>query len=194
MSESLVYRIRWEDLEHYQALLYDLPETPQALQWFDGTSKGDWWDAPPVYSDMPRLKAPDLWHLVGVATIVMSLEVVEELAAFLHPVGELLPLRMSGTGEGLLALNILRDVDCLNLERYRDAELEVWTDFVPHRLPESGLFKVPQVDRVEIFYLERSDDGETLRARISENDYHGIIFEPVWSSDGDVEPINLVAM
>jgi hypothetical protein len=102
-----------------------------------------------------------------VATIVASAEVTHELASFLVPVGELLPLRMSGTNEELLALNILRDVDCINPSAYNLEALELYTDFLEHRLPESGLFKIPQVDEIEIFYLER-DDAPSSRRGVTE--------------------------
>lgn len=194
MSEATVHRVRWDDLERYQVLLYDLPEIPASLRVFDGRPKADWWEAQTVYSDSPRLEAPDIWHLVGVATIVVSPDVASELASFFIPVGELLPLRMSGTNEELLALNVLRDVDCLNPAAYKLEDLELYTDFVEHRLPESGLFKIPQIDEVEIFYLERDDDASSLREVIDGGGYTGITFEPVWSNDGAVQPVNVLGL
>lgn len=193
MSEAVVHRLVWEDLGRFQSLLYDLPEVRPELRSFQGRAKEEWWEPPPVYSDMPRLAEPDLWHLVGVATIVMAPEVAEELGGFLHAAGELLPLRMSGTNRTLFALNILRDVDCLDPTRYRPQEGDAWTDFIEHRLDESGLFKVPQLDDVEIFHLERSDDDERLPETIERNGYRGVRFEPVWADDGSVSPVNLLA-
>jgi hypothetical protein len=192
MSDAVVYLVGWEDLIRYQSFLYDLPKTPHELRHFDGASKEDWWEPPPIYSEYPRREAPDFWHLFGVATILTSPTVVEELGGFFHPVGELLPMRATGTNETFLALNILRDVDCLNPDAYRIDDLEIYTDFIAHRLPESGLFKVPQVDNTTIFYLERSDDDETLREAIDARGYRGLRFDPVWSSEGSVVPINLL--
>jgi hypothetical protein len=194
LSVEVVYRVRWDDLDRYQALMYDLPDAPSELTTFNGVSKASWWEPPPVYSDSPRLEEPDLWHLSGCAAIVMLPAVAEELAEYLHPVGELLRLRRSGSDEGFVALNILRDVDCLNPDAYRIDDLEIYTDFIEHRLPEGGLFKVPQVDDVEIFCLERDDDGETFRDAIDRLSLRGLRFDPVWSTDGTVGPVNLLAL
>ena len=80
----------------------------------DGTPKEDWWEPPPLYSDMPRLEAPDLWHLVGPAAFVITEKTAGLLGKFLHPVGELLPVRVAGATEPFVVLNILRVIDCLN--------------------------------------------------------------------------------
>jgi hypothetical protein len=190
---ATIHIVRWDDPDRYQALLYDLPAVPRELRTFDGRAKRGTWETPPVYVDGPRLEAPDFWRLVGSATIVVSPQLAQELGGFLHPVGELLPLRLSGTGETLLALNILRDVDCLDPAADDLDNLNVLTQFLVHRLDESGLFKIPQVDDVEIFYLERTDDAETLRQTIETRGLRGIHFVPVWSSDGSIEPVNLLS-
>jgi hypothetical protein len=194
VADATVFQIRPDDLERYQALLYDLPDIPAGLRIFDGTSKEDWWEPPPVYSDMPRLEAPDLWHLVGPAAFVMTAATAELLGEFLHPAGELLPVRVAGTDEPFVVLNILRDIDCLNPDGYRIDDLEVYSDFIEHRLPESGLFKVPQLDDVFIFCLERSDDERTLRETLDHHGLTGLRFEPIWASDGSITPTNLIGL
>jgi hypothetical protein len=194
MRTATVYAVTWENLSRYQSLLYDLPDVPSGLRVFNGRAKESWWEPPPVYVEQPRLEAPDFWHLFGVGTFVMKPRLAETLGAFLHPVGELLPLRLSGANETLLALNILRDIDCLNPSAVDIDSLEVYSDFVPHRLPVSGLFKVPPVDRVHIFYLERSDDPASLRTVIETNRYRGLRFDPIWSSDGSIAPVNLMTL
>lgn len=194
MSVTTVYVVRWDDPDRYQILLYDLPEVPSALKLFQGVSKAEGWIAPPVYSYEPRREAPDFWHLVGSGTIVMRPAVVEALGGYIHPAGELLPLRLVGHDEELVAFNILRDVDCLNPDAYSLDELRLYTDFLPHRLPESGFFKIPQMDDLEIFVLERSDDPETLRQAIERNGFRGLRFEPVWASDGSVPQVNLFGL
>jgi hypothetical protein len=105
-----------------------------------------------------------------------------------------LQLRVSGTGEQLHALNILRDVDCLNPEAYRLDDLEMYTDFLEHRLAESGLFKIPQADDFALFYLERPDDDQSLRETISVRELRGLRFQAVWSSDGEIDPVNLLGV
>lgn len=187
-----MYLVEWDDLDRYQSFLYDLPDVPRELYRFDGQSRRDSWTPQPIYAERPRLEPPDLWHLWGTATIVMAPPVAELLADFVDPVGELLPLRRSGTGETFLALNILRDVDCLDPAGDNLDELELYTMFVEDRLPESGLFKIPQCDDVAIFYLDRAGEEETLREAIERHDLHGLLFVPVWASDGSVAPVNLL--
>jgi hypothetical protein len=194
MGDATVFRVRPDDLDRYQAFLYDLPEVTPGIRHFDGTAKEEWWEPVPLYSDAPRLEAPDIWHLVGSAAFVMSSIVAESLGSFLHPVGELLPVRVVGARESFEVLNILRDVNCLNPEADRIDDLEIYSDFLEHRLPESGLFKVPQLDTVDVFYLERSDDGDTFRDSLDRHGYSGLRFEPVWTSDGSIRPLNLIGL
>ena len=194
VGDATVFRVRPDDLERYQALLYDLPEVPAAVRKFDGTPKSDWWERVPLYSDAPRLEAPDIWHLVGAAAFVMSSVVAETLRGFLHPVGELLPVRVVGAEESFEVLNIVRDVNCLNPEADRLDDLEMYSDFIEHRLPESGLFKIPQTDTVDIYCLERSDDDDTFRDALHRHGYSGLRFEAVWASDGSIRPFNLIGL
>jgi hypothetical protein len=129
---------------------------------------------------------------VGAAVIVMHQEVVELVGHFVHAAGELLPLRESGTDQEFLALNILEDVDCLDPGAYRIDELVVRPEFLLHRLPESGLFKVPQLDKTDIFYLERTDDHDSFMKTIEKNELTGLRFDLIWSSARGPEPMNLV--
>jgi hypothetical protein len=181
MSDATVYRVKWSP-DRYQALLYDLPEIPDHLLKFDGTSKLDSWTAPPVYVDQPRLDKPDIWQLVGASVIVVSDDVAARLDPFLTTVGELLPVVVTGSSDALFALNILDDIDCLDSLQVIAQELFVPPVFLKHRLPESGLFKVPQLDKVQIFYLERDEDHDSLRRRVEDEGLHGLVFEAVWSA------------
>lgn len=187
-----VFRIRF-DVERFQAYLYDLPEVAwtEEIHTFGGTSKADLWVPQPVYSDQPRLERPDIWHLVGVATMVMSADVVDQLEPWLAKAGELLPLVVSGTDETVYAMNILVDVDCIEPAAYSLDDLELYPVFLEHRLPESGLFKIPQCDTVYMFCVERDDEEETFRGRIERRGLTGIEFQRVWSSVDGPLPINM---
>jgi len=153
---------------------------PPEIKQFDGASKENWWEAPPVFNYRPRHEEPDFWALAGTTTFAMTAQLTESLGGFLHPIGELLPIRFIGRDEEFVPLNVTNAVDCLDPEfghTHQSAR------FVEHRLPGSGLFKVPQLDR-ETLYLERDDDDERLRECIDERGLRGLVFTPVWSSRG----------
>jgi hypothetical protein len=193
VSDATIYDVRWADLNRFQSFLFDLPEpTLETFFQFAGVPLQDSWSPQPIYSHQPRLQRPSFWHLFGTAVIVMDQEVIDLVGQFIYPVGELLSLRESGTNEQFYALNILRDIDCLNPHAYRIDELDVRPDFIPHRLDESGLFKVPQLDTTHIFYLERSDDDASLIRTIELRELTGLRFDPVWTSRDGPKPINLV--
>ena len=101
-------------------------------------------------------------------------------------------LREAGTGHEFFALNILKDIDCLNPDAIRVEELNIQPDFLPRRLPESGLFKVPHLDTTHIFYLERSDDPDSFIRTVDVNELTGLRFESVWNSAEGAAPINLM--
>jgi hypothetical protein len=191
MSRAVVYRVGW-DATRFQYLLYDLAHPGFDLFQFNGTSRLDSWTPQPVYVYEPRLEPPDIWHIVTAAVLVMSQSVVEALEPFISQAGELLPLRMVGSDDELYALNILRDFDCIDWTEADLDDLKLYPNFIPHRLPESGLLKVPPLDTAHIFYLERDEDGDSLRARIDQRELKGLTFEPVWSEVGGPVPINLM--
>jgi hypothetical protein len=187
-----VFRIRW-DVRRFQAYLYDIPgPLADELRCFAGTPKAERWTPQPVYSDHPRLERPDIWHLIGVATMVMDAGVVQQVEPWLIEAGELLPLVVSGTGETVYALNILQDVDCIDPVAFSLDEMRLQPVFLEHRLPESGLFKLPQVDTVDMFYVERDDEQETFRARIEERGLTGLDFQRVWSSEDGPARMNMM--
>ena len=79
MGEATVYRVRWADLNRYQAFLFDVDEADASFDlWgqFAGVSLADTWVPLPIYSDQPRLERPSFWHLVGAGVIVMDREVI----------------------------------------------------------------------------------------------------------------------
>jgi hypothetical protein len=61
VSDAMVYSFRWEDLERFQSLAYDLADAPREMTRFNGVAKSDWWQPPPVYAELPRLERPDFW-------------------------------------------------------------------------------------------------------------------------------------
>jgi hypothetical protein len=191
VSGATIYRVTW-DPARFQYLLYDLPHPGLELFQFNGTPRLDTWTKPPVYVYEPRLERPDIWHIVTAAVLVASPPIIEMLEPFVSEAGELLPVQLTENGETLYALNILRDFDCLESTDADLSELRLYPNFMPHRLPESGLLKIPQVDTTHIFCLERDDDAESFRARIERHGLTGLTFELVWSEVSGPKPINLI--
>lgn len=95
----------------------------------------------------------------------------------------------------LLLLNITQDVDCLDLEGSTLGPMNWKLSFVvEHRLPESGLFKIPQAGAVHVLSLERDDEPDSFRTRVERLELVGLEFEPMWSSaDGLVSSASCVS-
>ena len=178
----------------YQALLYDAPEAQLDLSLFlfDGTPRLSGWSAPPVYSDRLRLVEPDIWSLVGAAVLVMFEATIELLEPHITTAGELLPLHVQGKDDPAFALNVLADINCLDqgATDFGDPSMRRLS-FVEHRLPEDGLFKVPEYDTVDIYLLERGRQSGSFRSVIEQRGLTGISLVPVWSTTDGTIPYDL---
>jgi hypothetical protein len=124
-----VYYVGFE-VERFQSLLFDVADDEEfaAIPDLVGGPLRDVWPTPPVYTDVPELPEPDIWHLTSMGqALVVTPPVVEKLEPFLTAAGELLPLRNhTGGRHEFLAYNALRvlvDRECIDLER-RAAERE----------------------------------------------------------------------
>jgi hypothetical protein len=192
-ENAIVTRLEF-DPDRYQSFLYDLPsdETEIDLWMFNGASRSATWTPMPIYSQSPRLQQPDIWQLVGAAVLVFSEEVAQALEPFVSIAGEQLPLRVSDGDTLMYALNILKDVDCLDKSSsdFEDPSLRRLT-FIEHRLPESGLFKVPEYETVDIFHVERAGDRDSFRRRVEQHELEGVSFRTVWASDRGMVPVDL---
>jgi hypothetical protein len=192
MTETRVYLVSW-DVERFQAYLYDLPDEDVSLDdhmLFNGHSKLESWKPLPIYSDQPHLERPDIWYHTATFMPVMSEEVIDQLAPFMSEAGELLPLIVSGTGDEVYMVNVLVVRDAVEPGAYSLDELWAYPRFIEHRLPDTGLFLLPQLSG-KIFYVERDDDEETLIGRIEACGLRGMSFVPVWSSTSGPAPLNL---
>jgi hypothetical protein len=87
-------------------------------------------------------------------------------------------------------LNVTVVRDAVEPGAYSMNDLSLYPRFLEHRLPDSGLFLLPQ-DSVKIFSVDRDDDDETLLGRIEELGLTGMSFVHVWSTTGGAEPLNL---
>lgn len=181
-----VFRVRG-DVNSYQALLADdeaVWSTDRLA--LNGTPRASNWQPPTVYSDQPRLLAPDIWTLVGCAGLVFPPPAQERFDLLLAVSGELLPLPFEG--EVFFLHNNLQDINCLNVEASgwlhdengRRVLLKRY-EFHSRRLPESSLFKIPQTDTVEVLCIEGLlDPEEDFKAIVEHEGWTGLRFEPLW--------------
>jgi hypothetical protein len=185
MDSTYVHAVEFQ-LDGFQSLVFDAPDLPVSAYMFDGTSRISSWSPPAVYSPYPRRRKPDLWHLFGVAGIVIPAHLTMNLEPFLSKAGELLPLK--STNGDFLLLNILEDIDCLDSFGSDLKAIPPRLSFIEHRLDETGLFKVPETDTADIYHVEREDDEDSFRKRIQALELTGLRFEPVWTSrQGSIE-------
>jgi hypothetical protein len=192
VSEARVFLVSW-DVDRFQAYVYDLTDERLSLHehmLFDGLSKLETWEPLPVYSDQPHLVEPDIWYHTDTYLPVMSDEVVEQLEPFISRAGELLPLVVSETGETVYMLNVLVVRNAVEPGAYNVDDLSLYPRFIEHRLPDTGLFKLPQLT-AKIFYVEREDDEDTLIQRLENGGLRGMSFIPVWSSSEGPASLNL---
>jgi hypothetical protein len=190
--QQTVFRVA-RDPERYQVLGFD-PPPPIETSKFDGTPKGQTWTTQVVRPYERQLVAPDIWFVAGAFTIAMPPRVVSLLDPFVSAAGELLPLEVAGSGEELLALNILRTLDCVDpeLSVARPDMLGFSLVFLPDRLPrQGGLFKVPLggLAVTEIFFVDPLNAADSLRARVDSLGLTGLSFERVWSPESDAAVI-----
>jgi hypothetical protein len=188
MQMSRVYRVVG-DVEHYQAFLLDLPRgSPDALRHllFDGTSRGSSWTPPPIYVDDPKLKEPDIWTLVGSAVLIVDSAVKMKLDLSVEFACESLPIKYHD--RDLELLNITSAINCLDRgashlesdDDYSDDDDEQYV-FIEHRLPEPGLFKVPETATAEVFCVQYSDaPSEGFKSAVEARGFTGLAFQLVW--------------
>jgi hypothetical protein len=181
------------DVERFQAYLYDLPDDRLSLHdhmLLNGESRFDTWEPLPIYSDQPNLEEPDVWYHTATHLPVMDLDVINALEPFISEVGELLPLVVSETGETVYMLNVLVVRNSIEPHAYSVDDLLLYPRFAEHRLPDSGLFRLPQLAGA-LFYVERDDDNDTLMRRLRNRGFRGISFIPVWSTSEGPADLNL---
>jgi hypothetical protein len=176
----------------YQYMLFDLPEDEMpSFERFDGIPRGSAWTPMPVYVPEPKLEEPEVWHL-GVSLFVMSRQTVDILEPFVAHSAELLPLTTSDGRADLVAVNVVRTFDCLSPNAVKREPLGVVPEFLAHRLPETGLFKIPQLSMTLVFCVERDDDDDSFRRRAEDLGLTGVGFVRVWSSETGPEEMDLL--
>ena len=65
--------------------------------------------------------------------------------------------------------------------------------FSEDRLPERGIFKVPEFASTDTFCVERDSGSDSFRERVSRLGLKGVGFSQVWSSDAGSTPYDSLA-
>jgi len=157
---------------------------------FDGTVIHEW-SPPAVFSYQPQLAYGDFWGFqMWSAALAASPKAIRLLHVLFARAGQLLDLPYQGEHFGLL--NVTQCVDCL------DPEHTQWIlgqetkkpiriakySFVPERLPESSIFKLPQTARSEILCHEgRMSNEDEFRACVEAFALHGLHFRQIWTEN-----------
>jgi hypothetical protein len=91
-----------------------------------------------------------------------------------------------------VAINVLRVINCIPNEAATTDPLDLPPAFVNHRLPETGLFRIPQLPTTHLFSVERADEPDSFRRRFVDLGLTGIEFVRVWSSETGAEDLGLL--
>ena len=190
-----VFRVEF-DVDRYQALLIDGNDSV-FRRWrpvieLDGRLKADQWTPPPVYSHKPLLDLPDFWHLYGCAGIVATEKAMEIVEYLFLRAGELLPLPFKDSV--LTVLNVTEVYDCIdpsNVVTRPSGAISEYA-FLPHRLPESSLFKIPETSWVEVLCVEGVVPlEEGFRWLVESSGLQGLRFVELWRGYGGSETSGL---
>lgn len=169
-------------------------EADAALLTFNGQPKV-LWDAVKFYIFNPLDRPPDFWH-IGTSSAFAFDPTSGALGqlpldALLDDAGERLPIEVED-GTPLVVLNVLTVANALDVERTTWAPYDQGRhrfvdggkgafQFVPNRVPETSIFKIPQNNAAGIFCCERDGDPDReFRAAVAQAGLTGLRFECVW--------------
>ena len=170
-----------------------LPADPEVwktdLLVMDCDRKASGWRPPAIYVPNPKLKRGNFTRLSSGAFVVDSVA-FESLAAILERSGELLPL--THEGEMFYLVNVLECVNCL------DHDATEWTvdkttgerigierfKFMPARMGESTLFKLPENSRGRVLTVTGIKDPEDeFKFAVEQAGLTGLLFKELWSTE-----------
>lgn len=186
-SDMRVFSITF-DLNRFQALLVDGDDEFSfpfftTMQFAHGPL-GKAWNPPPVYVDRPRLARPDIFHLVGAIGLVLGPRARSELDRIASLSGELLPLPFGA--ELLCLLNVTEVIDCLDAVRtvFDGGGVAKRLEFLPHRISEAPIFRIPQNRSSELFCHEGIGEPTwDFKATVEQANLTGVVFTEVWNSE-----------
>ncbi len=181
-----VYKIK-PDVNQFQSFLPvdDAIWKTDVLK-FDGNSKLQTWQPPPVYVLYPK-KALGNFFRISAGAFAFDSAADEMIRGVCEMAGELLPLPYKG--ETYFVLNVLECIDCL------DGDSSKWTltaggdrigvakyMFYKNRFSESSIFKIPETARGELLTVSGRDEDVEFKSIVERAGLKGILFEKVWQS------------
>jgi hypothetical protein len=186
-----IYRVI-PDIKRYQRLLpRDESALPKDLLIFDSYSKAKSWSPPEVYVPNPDVPRGDFMGFCAGAS-VCNKRVVDKIGGLLTWSGELLPIYLEG--EELFVVNVTKCYNIMEEDEIRwkyDAQTgeKVGIErygFLPNRMVETPIFKLPETATTEIISVAFMDSEETecvFQYSIEDNAFTGLLFEEIWRHD-----------
>ena len=177
-----VYRVL-PDPDEFQSVLAD--DVKSVMQYrFDGSTIGEAWQPPVVYSPFPTKQEGDFWSCLS-CTFAVSKDAAPSIVKFLDQSCEVLPLPLGD--RTLLLCNVTFVLNCLDEIKSRHKPgLPHWMEeyvFHPHRF-EYSLFKIPQTSMSEVLCAEGLVDGDDgFKATVEKLGLKGLRFQELWSDE-----------
>jgi hypothetical protein len=198
-----VFKVKFDTKFRYLLLSDRAFETEEAMLAyasdkfrFDGVPVDEkTWVPPEMRVFYPRFPAPDFWHLwMNCGAFGVKPHAIGIVEPFLLQAGQLLPLPIKGVN--LSICNILECQHCI------DEEKSEWQlhpidgrrttirrpFFVAKDIPESSLFKIPELPLEIYTWEENADPEQEFKACVEANNLPGLIFEPMWSEESGIIP------
>lgn len=185
-----VYEVE-ADVDHFmQFVCEDEAFTESALFCLDGTPRAEIWTAHKMQPFSVSLECGDFSYVSGACSLLIWPRARKILRDVIQQSGELLPVDI-GKDECCL-LNVTECVDCL------DERATVWVygketrkpirikeyGFVPSKLPQSSLFKIPERRKTRIYATEGLVANEqTFKWLVEANGLRGLLFKLIWSNE-----------
>lgn len=154
---------------------------------FDGKSLKRRWKTPNMWVYRPKLKVPDLWAISIPGAMVASPEAFSRVGEFFEMAGEVLPIAFKEKTWNLL--NVTECVDALNHAKCEWLLTDEGERVYPMKyafyipaLPESTIFKVPEVSPLLLTHEDKGDPETEFKAACEKHKIKGIKFTLLWSS------------
>lgn len=171
----------------------DLPNA-ERLKLFDFSCmpRSENWNVLTFYVINPFLKRCDIAPLLG-NVLWGRTSILEDPVLYnhIHDAGEVLPIKI-GSEDGFL-LNVLNCGNVLNVEESKWRVNPVTQSrgslqnhvFHPHRLPRSGLFKIPETCKSEILVVTHPNNclEDDFYLWYLHKGYNGLVFSELWSDE-----------
>jgi hypothetical protein len=176
----------------YQAFYTSDPDGPEASNEGYSLNEGPElpnWKPLPMFEAKPQRRLGNFAHCWD-GGLIIDTHASNVLKPILEKCAELLPLQRY-KGENYHLLNILKHLDCLDVERTkwrigRKHGKRIGIDeyqFVPSQLTDSTIFRIPKVDGLFTVVGPRGNDIE-FKTVVEREGLTGLNFEQIWSEGG----------